>query len=96
MPFDLKTYARRGAEMRLSELQEEMDAILRAFPDLKAGRQARGRRPRAASAVAVKTPTGDAVTRRRHKPMTAAQRRAVGRRMKKYWAERRKGESNPK
>ena len=43
MPFDLKTYARRGAEMRLAELQEEMAAILQAFPYLNAGRQARGR-----------------------------------------------------
>jgi len=75
--FDLKEYARRGAEARISELTEELTAIYRAFPDLRRG-----------SAAAPPRATGGAI--RRRKPMTAAQKREVSRRMKKYWAERRK------
>jgi hypothetical protein len=36
--FDFKSYARRGAEVRLGELKEEMNAIYAAFPDLRGGR----------------------------------------------------------
>ena len=69
--FDMKALARRGAEVRLAELSEEIKAIYAAFPDLRRGA------PPAAS-------------RRRRKPMSAAQKKAVSARMKKYWAERRK------
>ena len=34
MPIDMRDLARRGAQARLAELVAEMDAILRAFPDL--------------------------------------------------------------
>jgi hypothetical protein len=34
MPTDMRGLARRGAQARLAELVAEMDAILRAFPDL--------------------------------------------------------------
>ena len=76
--FDLKSYARRGAEVRLGELKEEMTAIYAAFPDL---RSARAAAPNGASSSAF---------RRRRRRMSAAQRKAVGERMRKYWAERRK------
>jgi hypothetical protein len=75
--FDLKEYARRGAEARISELTQELAAIYRAFPGLRRG-----------AAPAPRAETGGAI--RRRKPMTAAQKREVSRRMKKYWAERRK------
>ena len=40
--FDLKAYARRGAEARLAELNDEIRAIYAAFPDLRGrGEQAR-------------------------------------------------------
>jgi len=76
--FDLKSYARRGAEVRLGELKEEMSAIYAAFPDLRRGRAA--------------TPNGDSSPppRRKRRRMSAAQRKAVGDRMRKYWAARRK------
>jgi len=74
--FDLKQYALRGAQARVEELQQELASIYRAFPGLR-----RGGRAAAAS--------GDRPARRR-KPMTPAQKREVSRRMKKYWAERRK------
>jgi hypothetical protein len=73
--FDLKQYALRGAQARVQELQQELTAIYRAFPGLRRG---------GAAAAA-----GDRPARRR-KPMTPAQKREVSRRMKKYWAERRK------
>ena len=81
--FDLKEYARRGAEARVEDLKTELAAIYRAFPDL-----ARRRSGRPAA-----EPREAAPARRRRKPMTAAQKKAVGARMKKYWAERRKAEA---
>jgi hypothetical protein len=66
--------ARAGAQARLEELEREREAILRSFPDL-------GR----ATPVA---PTPSRVRRKRPK-MSAAQRKAVGERMKKYWAAKR-------
>jgi hypothetical protein len=86
--FDLKSYARRGAEARLRELAEETKQLLKVFPDLSASFDEdelplnfilrRGAR---------KAATG---VRRRRRKMTAAQRKAVGERMRKYWAARRK------
>jgi hypothetical protein len=78
--FDLKEYARVGAEARARELQSELESIYRAFPDLRQS----SRDGRASVAK-----------RRGHrrKPMSAAQKRAVGLRMKKYWAERRKAQA---
>ena len=35
--FDMKSLARRGAEVRLAELNEEIKAIYAAFPDLRRG-----------------------------------------------------------
>jgi hypothetical protein len=78
--FDLKSYARRGAEVRLGELKEEMSAIYAAFPDLRSARRG--------------APNGESTSslapRRRRRRMSAAQRKAVGERMRKYWAERRR------
>jgi hypothetical protein len=92
--FDLSLYARRGAELRITELNRELESIYSAFPDLRApGAGRRGRRPRRAAASADGTPAAaPAATRsaRRRPTMTAAQRRAVSQRMKKYWADRRK------
>jgi hypothetical protein len=77
--FNLKEYARVGAEARVRELTAELAQIYRAFPDLRrSGRLGAGSSPGT-------TPRG-----RRRKPMSAAQKKAVGARMKKYWAARRK------
>jgi len=80
--FDVNKYARLGAEARAAELSAELAAIYRAFPGLR-GRGGRAGASDTVTAVA----TG---ARRRRKPMTAAQKRAVSIRMKKYWAGRRK------
>ena len=94
--FDLKGYARRGAEARLTELQQELDAIYAAFPDLrgghKGGQVSRGvgvGRSSVTSAAESSAPT----VRRRRPKMTAAQRKAVSERMRKYWAGRRKAKA---
>ena len=87
--FDINSYARRGAEVRISELTQELESIYSAFPDLRTG--GRGRRGRRAAA-ATASPGGAApvARKRRRRGMSAAQKRAVSLRMKKYWAERRK------
>jgi hypothetical protein len=85
--FDLKSYARRGAEARLRELAEEAKRLLTVFPDLSASFDADELplnfilRKGARKSVTV--------LRRHRRKMTAAQRKAVSARMKKYWAERR-------
>lgn len=79
--LDLKEYARRGAEARVAELTSELASIYRAFPGLRARRGA-----------AVAEASGERTASRHRKPMTAAQKKAVSIRMKKYWASRRKAQ----
>jgi hypothetical protein len=89
----LLQYARMGALTRLTELRTEIDAIEQAFPDLAVRRGPRRGRP-APSATAYTDdgqtvgPDATVARRRTRKPMTAAQRKAVGERMRKYWAAR--------
>ena len=76
----LRRLARLGAVARLEQLKEEEAAIRAEFPELFGGRRGNGR--------AAKEP---APRKRRRRPeMTAAQRKEVSERMRKYWAERRK------
>jgi hypothetical protein len=77
----LKDLARRGAELALKELRAEIVAIERTFPELALPAS---RRPLGRSAE-------EATSRTRR--MSAAARRAVSQRMKKYWAERRKAKA---
>jgi hypothetical protein len=79
---ELQRLARLGAKSRLEELQREEAAIRRAFPDLFG----RGRGRRAAAPVAAGGP-------RRRRGMSAAARKAVSIRMRKYWADRRKAKA---
>ena len=74
--FDLKAYARQGAAARVAELNAELTAIYRVFPELRSG--------------AAKIAAPGTVARKRKRPaMTAAQKAEVSKRMKKYWAARR-------
>jgi hypothetical protein len=73
----LQQLARLGAKARLGELRSEEAAIRSAFPDLF------GARSRQSS-------SDGAEPRRRRRGMSAAARKAVSARMKKYWAARRK------
>ena len=74
----VKNFARAGAEATLKRLQAEIIAIERAFPELRL-RQGRH---------AVRRSLGTA--RKRTRQMSAAARKAVSERMKRYWAERRR------
>ena len=79
----LRQWAVRGAEQRLQEIAAEAAAIHQVFPELR-GRGIRG----AAAATAVTAAKG---RRRGRGNMSAAQRKAVSERMRKYWAARRAG-----
>lgn len=81
----LRGWALKGAAARLEEILGERAAIHRAFPELR-----RRGTPALASEPA---PIGDPKPKRTRgkRGMSAAQRKAVGDRMRKYWASRRAG-----
>jgi hypothetical protein len=78
----LKKLARHGASTAIAELEAEIYAIRKAFPEL--GRAA-------ASAKAAGKRLG-----RKRTSMSAAARKAVSARMKKYWAARRAAKAGAK
>jgi hypothetical protein len=83
----MQRYARIGVQARLTELKTEIAEIERAFPDLGSPvRRTPGRPRAAANGQPVNGVTPAAPQRRTRKPMTAAQKKAVGDRMKNYWA----------
>lgn len=82
----LRRLARLGAVARLEQLRDEEAAIRAAFPELFGGRRGAGTRGGAADGK----PARKASRKRKRKPMTSAQKKAVSDRMRKYWAERRK------
>jgi hypothetical protein len=73
--------AKRGAEVRFRELKAELASLTKIFPHLRYG-------------VAVSPAMPDAVEEPplhpRRRRMSAAQRKAVSDRMRKYWAARRR------
>jgi hypothetical protein len=77
--------------MRLGELLEEARSLFASFPDLRTselltaegGSMARGRSARGPGR------TSSSTKRRSRRSMSPAQRKAVGERMRRYWAERR-------
>jgi hypothetical protein len=74
----LRRLARLGAVARLEQLREEEAAIRAEFPELFGGKRGNGQATQASA------------KRRRRRAMTAAQRKEVSERMRKYWANRRK------
>ena len=96
----LKNWARAGAQARLNELQAEIAAIRRSFPDLTSTRgavlprkrtiSAAGRRAIAAAQrrrwAAVKAAKAGL---KKAQGMSTAARKAASERMKKYWSKRR-------
>jgi hypothetical protein len=80
----LRELARTGAEFTLKRLRAEIIAIERAFPELALPQRRRAARR------AIKQ------AKRRARSMSAAARKAVSERMKKYWAERRKAQAKVK
>lgn len=82
--FRLRELARRGAEVTIKQLRTEIIAIERAFPELALPRRRR----------AVRRAVKKAKQRTWH--MSAAARKAVSERMRRYWAERRKARAHVK
>ena len=77
--------ARKGAEYRYQELKAEIAALTRNFPHLTRTRVRRAQIDASAEPAAmIDRP------RRRRRGMSAAARKAVSVRMKRYWAARRK------
>jgi hypothetical protein len=85
---DLRGWAVKGAEQRLVEIADEARAIFQSFPELR--KQGRGFDLGATVSKGAKAAAGDVAPKRRRSRMSAAARKAVSARMKKYWAERRK------
>jgi hypothetical protein len=80
----LREWAKAGAETTLKQLRAEITAIERTFPELAIAGTRRALR------------RGLKTAERRGRQMSAAARLAVSRRMKKYWAERRKAKAKVK
>ena len=78
---ELHRLARIGAEARLGELQREIEAIGRAFPDLRSGLSKQS---------STNAPADRMTPRRRRRKMSAAAKKAVSLAQKKRWAEWRK------
>ena len=85
---DIRRFAVAGAQARLAEISLEVEAIRRAFPELGQNGSS-GARTRRSAVIGGDEPKTRATRTRR--TMTAAQRKAVGERMTKYWAARRGG-----
>jgi hypothetical protein len=83
-PDRLRELARTGAEVMLNRLRAEIIAIERTFPELALPTRRR----------ALRRSVKQATNRTRH--MSAAARKAVSERMKRYWAERRKAQAKLK
>ena len=83
--MDMKALALMGARLRLTQIDAERKALLSAFPSLRA--TAVMQEDVARRRLVTPRQPARATARRRPK-MTAAQKKAVGARMKKYWAER--------
>jgi hypothetical protein len=86
----LRDLARLGAEARLRSLEEERQTIVGMFPDLRTGVASRGR---VHNAVTDLLPLAATPRRRR---MSLAMRKAVGERMRAYWATRRAEQQKPR
>ena len=80
----LRELARAGAEVTLKRLRAEIVALERTFPELAIPRRRSAAR-RAVKQVATRT-----------RKMSAAARKAVSERMRRYWAERRKAQAKIK
>ena len=80
----LRELARAGAEATLRQLRAETIAIERTFPELALPQRRRAVRRSIQRA------------RKRGREMSEAARKEISRRMKRYWAERRKAQAKVK
>jgi hypothetical protein len=77
--MQLAKWAEVGARTRLQELDEEKASIYRVFPMLE---------PRATGELAPVPEAPRTNGRAKRPPMTAAQRKAISKRMRKFWREK--------
>ncbi len=80
----LREWARAGAEATIKQLRAEIIAIERTFPELALPQRRRAVRRTVEKAA------------KRTRKMSAAARKAVSERMKRYWAERKKAKAKVK
>lgn len=80
----VRELARAGAEALLNQLRAEIVAIERTFPELALPQRRRALRQSVQRA------------QKKGHQMSAAARKAVSQRMKRYWAERRKAKAKVK
>ena len=85
---EIHRLARIGAAAKLAQLEREIAALRRAFPGLKAQAAPGPAQPADNGLRAELAPP--APHRSRRSPMSAAERKAVSERMKRYWDARRK------
>jgi hypothetical protein len=87
-PSHILELARKGAEHRHEELKAEIAALIKTFPHLREGkasvRKSVSVKPGKLAAESTSTPT--------RAKWSAAAKKAVSLRMKKYWAARRAAE----
>ena len=76
-------FAKKGATHRYQELKAELAELMKAFPHLRYGSAVSPAMPDAVEGSKIQR-------RRKHSKMSAAARKAVSVRMKKYWAAKRK------
>jgi hypothetical protein len=84
--------AKRGAEARLQDLAQEVRLLLQLFPHLQDAFDKDG----LPISFIVAEGSGQLTKRTaapRRRPMSAAARKAVGQRMRKYWAAKRKAQT---
>ena len=89
---ELRRLAQIGAKARLHELEQERTALLRSFPGLRH----LSAREKPAVDGATRPSRAAAPAKRRRGRMSAAARKAVSVRMKKYWAQRRAQKTSSK
>jgi hypothetical protein len=85
---EMHRLARLGAAAKLAQLEREISALKRAFPGLRP--QAAHAQVPPADSPAAAGPGVVPPRRTRRSPMSAAERKAVSQRMKRYWDDRRK------
>jgi hypothetical protein len=85
---EMHRLARLGAAARLAQLEREIAALKRTFPGLRPRPAPNPVQPGEGAMRAGPAPA--APHRGRRSPMSAAERKAVSERMKRYWDARRK------
>jgi len=85
----MNAFARAGAAARIAQLQQEIATLHAAFPELN------GTAPPAPRGRAAKQTAAEIPLPRKRKGMSAAAKKAVGERMRAYWAQRKGAASTP-